>query len=236
MLLVLVPAVACSGGPEEAPPPAAAAPSAAEAAAESSAPAEAAVEEPSAGYTIVPALEKSTVSFVGTKNEDEVEVPGTFGRVLGGLSFDASDLAATTGALNVDLSSTDTGVEIRDLNIREALFGLTADAAGQADVEILSVAPESPSVGVGGTVAASAELRINILGRGFLSPARVEFGYPEEHRWTVRTLEPVTLSLDALGMAEQAAALKERCGHAKLGDAVRIEAALEFVEAPTATP
>ena len=35
---------------------------------------------------------------------------------------------------------------------------------------------------------------------------------------------------------EQAAALKERCGHAKLGDAVRIEAALEFVEAPTATP
>jgi len=83
---------------------------------------------------------------------------------------------------------------------------------------------------VGGKTLAEVDLRINVRGSGNLATAQVELTRTSELGWTLSTTEPVVLSISDLGMAGRADSLKERCGHASIGDKVTISA--EIVLAP----
>ena len=174
-------------------------------------------------------MDKSRLSFVSTKNGD-VEVGGTFGVVLGGFNLDAAKLSATTGVLNVELDSVDTGLEQRDKNLAETFFGQVVGKVIRSDVEFLALRPQLETVAVGGKTLAEADLRINLRGNGNLVTAKVELSRTSEAGWTLTTTEPVTLSIVSLGMKGRADSLKERCGHQSIGDAVTISA--EIVLAP----
>lgn len=204
--------VACSGGEETAPTPEAS---------------PAATPEATPAPPPLPTLAVKaggSVSFVATKNGD-VEVPGKFGEVTGSVTLDASDLSKTTGELTVQLGTVNTGEDARDLSLREAFFGIVAEAGATADVEIVSVMPEEPTAPDGGSTRASVQLRITIAGNTSDHQAKVAFSRAGDV-WTVTTIAPVPLSLAGLGMGAQAAALKERCKHEELGDAVGVSVEL----------
>jgi len=180
-------------------------------------------------FSVVPDMDKSSLSFVSTKNGG-AEVGGTFGVVLGGFNIDASKLSATTGVLNVELDSVDTGLEQRDRNLAETFFGQVVGKVIRSDVEFLALRPEAEVVEVGGKTLAEVDLRINLRGHGNLATAKVEIARTSEQGWTLKTTEPVALSIAGLGMQGRADSLKERCGHQSIGDAVTIAA--EIVLAP----
>lgn len=192
------------------------------------APAEEAAEAPKvAQLALVPGEGKGFVSFVATKNES-VEVPGRFLAQTGGLQLKGNDLSTLTGGIDVALQTVDTHEAKRDVSLREALFQLVDGAAGSARVDVVSLSPEQKSLAPGERTVAAAKLKIGILGGGATVDASVEIGRISETRWSVRSVAPVPLSLEGLGMAAQAAALKERCGHEKLGDGVEISFVLAF--------
>ena len=167
------------------------------------------------------------VSFVATKNEG-VEVPGRFMARRGSLGLTGGDLSTLTGGIDVSLETVDTLEVARDTSLREALFEIGAGAAGKARVDVLSIVPHKKTMAPGERTAATAKLKIGILGGGATVDASVEIGRIGKSRWSVRSVEPVQLSLEGLGMAAQAAALKERCKHDKLGDAVAVSFVLGF--------
>jgi len=180
-------------------------------------------------FSVVPDMDKSSLTFVSTKNEG-AEVAGSFGVILGGFQLDAKKLSATAGVLNVELDSVDTGLELRDTNIAETFFGRVVGKVVRSDVEFLAFRPKSESLPVGGKTLAEVDLRINVRGSGNLATAQVELTRTSELGWTLSTTEPVVLSISDLGMAGRADSLKERCGHASIGDKVTISA--EIVLAP----
>lgn len=180
-------------------------------------------------FSVVPDMDKSKLSFVSTKNGD-TEVGGTFGVLLGGFNIDAAKLSATTGVLNVELDSIDTGVEQRDRNIAETFFGQVVGKVIRSDVEFLTLRPESEAVAVGGKTLAEVDLRINLRGHGNLVTAKVELSRTSDQGWTLKTTEPVALSIISLGMGGRSDSLKERCAHQSIEDAVTISA--EIVLAP----
>ncbi len=180
-------------------------------------------------FSVVPDMDKSRLSFVSTKNGD-AEVVGTFGVMLGGFNVDAAKLSATTGVLNVELDSVDTDLEQRDKNLAETFFGQVVGKVIRSDVEFLALRPQVEAVAVGGKTRAEADLRINLRGHGNLVTAAVEISRTSEQGWTLKTTEPVALSIVSLGMQGRADSLKERCGHQSIGDAVMISA--EIVLAP----
>jgi polyisoprenoid-binding protein YceI len=180
-------------------------------------------------FSVVPDMDKSTLSFVSTKN-GSTEVGGKFGVVLGGFDIDPQRLSSTTGVLNVELDSVDTGLPLRDANLAETFFGRVVGKVIRSDVEFLAFRPEAESVAVGGKTLAEVDLRINLRGHGNLATAKVELARTQEQGWTLRTTEPVALSIEGLGMQGRADSLKERCGHQSIGDAVTISA--EIVLAP----
>lgn len=186
-------------------------------------------EDVTSSFSVVPDMDKSTLSFVSTKN-GSTEVGGKFGVVLGGFNIDPQKLSATTGVLNVELDSVDTGLTLRDANLAETFFGQVVGKVIRSDVEFLAFRPEAESVAVGGKTLAEVDLRINLRGHGNLATAKVELARTSEQGWTLRTTEPVALSIESLGMQGRADSLKERCGHQSIGDAVTISA--EIVLAP----
>ncbi len=203
--------VACSGGEDAEPTPA----PTPEATPEPT-------PEPAAGLSV---RSGAALSFLSTKNGG-VEVPGKFGEVTGTVMLDTADLSKTTGELTVQLGSVNTGEAARDQSLREAMFGIIGDVVGAtADVTIVSLAPEATTLEDGGSTQAAAKLQITIAGNTTDHQAKVELSRAGD-AWTVKTLAPVGLSLEGLGMAVQAAALKERCNHAELGDAVGVSAEL----------
>ncbi len=180
-------------------------------------------------FSVVPDMDKSRLSFVSTK-DGGIEVGGTFGVILGGFNIDAAKLSATTGVLNVELDSVDTGLEQRDKNLAETFFGQVAGKVIRSDVEFLALRPQVEAVAVGDKTLAEADLRINFRGHGNLVSAKVVLSRTSEQGWTLKTTEPVALSIGGLGMQGRADSLKERCGHQSIGDAVMISA--EIVLAP----
>jgi len=207
-LLLAALLVACSGSDEPVPVPE---------------PTPASVEETPSPEPAGPALsftDTSKLTFVSTKNET-VEVPGAFTKVVGGLDLTGDDLSTLHGEFTVSLNSVDTAEPTRDLSIREALFGLVEDAAGDATVTLRSVAPKQSSLEVGASTAAVATLDLTLLGTTTRHVAKVTIGRTEAG-WTVTSETPVSLSMETLGLGAAAAALKERCGHASLGDVVLV--------------
>ena len=174
-------------------------------------------------FGLVPDMDKSSLSFVSTKNGG-AEVGGTFAVILGGFDLDPQKLSATTGVLNVELDSVNTGLELRDTNIAETFFGRVVGKVVRSDVEFLALRPEVEALPVGGKTTADVDLRINLRGSGNLASAKVELARTSELVWTMTTLEPVVLSISELGMQGRADSLKERCGHASIEDKVTISA------------
>lgn len=209
-LLLAVLLTACSGGDDPAPavdPEPAAAPAAATPP----------PPPPSSGLTIDPG---STISFVSTKNEG-VEVPGSWTPLSGELAVTDDDLSTLTGTFTVPLAALDTANPARDLSIREALFGLVGDAVGDATVTVTKVRPEVARLAPGDSTDAAAELDLTLLGTTTHHNAKIRLGRTETGL-TVSSAHPLDLSMVALGLGENAAALKARCGHAQLGDNVAI--------------
>jgi hypothetical protein len=180
-------------------------------------------------FSVVPDMDKSALSFVSTKNGG-IEVAGVFGVVLGGFNLDPEKLSATTGVLNVELDSVDTGLPLRDTNLAETFFGRVVGKVIRSDVEFLAFRPEAESIAVGEKTQAVVDLRINLRGNGNLASAKVELARTSADGWTLKTTEPVILSIADLGMQGRADSLKERCGHQSIGDRVAISA--EIILAP----
>jgi polyisoprenoid-binding protein YceI len=168
--------------------------------------------------------DSSKLTFVSTKNEG-IEVPGSFTTLSGGLNLEKGDLSTLHGELVISLGSVDTANPDRDKNLREALFGLIGEAMGDATVTITEVQPSTSTLEVGATTPAEVSFDLTLVGNTTHHKAKISLGRTADG-WTVATLHPVALSLHALGLKAQGAALKARCGHAQLGDAVMISVEL----------
>jgi hypothetical protein len=167
------------------------------------------------------------VTFAATK-EEGIEVAGRLFASAGSLEAKGGDVASLRGGIDVGLETVGTGDPTRDKNLREVLFGLADGARGIARVDVVSLVPEQAVLQPKERTHAAATLKVQLLGGTATVPASVEVGRVDEARWSVRTLAPVELSLDALGMAGQVAALTQKCGHKEIGDSVTVNFVLGF--------
>ena len=139
-------------------------------------------------------------------------------------------LTASTGVLHGELDSIDGCLRVRDIKLAETCFGRVVGKVIRSDVEFLAFRPEAESIAVGEKTQAVVDLRINLRGNGNLASAKVELTRTSADGWTLKTTEPVVLSIADLGMQGRADSLKERCGHQSIGDRVAMSA--EIILAP----
>jgi polyisoprenoid-binding protein YceI len=166
-------------------------------------------------WALVPT--ESSLAFVGTKNES-VGVPGSFTGLAG--EYDAGQ---GTAFVEVSLAGANTGDPARDENIRTHFFEAAKFPLARFEVKGLPAAPDG---------AVTLEGTLSIHGASVPLRVPVQVTHDEHHHLRVRTVAPLVLSAEKLGMATQLATLKTVCGHQSLADTVPVEVDLAFEAKP----
>ena len=169
--------------------------------------------------------ETSTISFAMSKwmdaaGADRVAVNGTFKGITVSMddksraSLHAQDLTHVSVQLGIDLGSLDTGMDIRNTNVKETFFAVASFPTATVVVSDL-VATQDPFVYTA-KVALSAHGVTQQLSPTKISLEQVEHGY------RVRTVEPVVIVSADFGFG--VAALLARCMHKGLDASAKVQA------------
>ncbi len=169
--------------------------------------------------------ETSTLGFSMSKwmdaaGTDKVAVSGTFKNVVVSMddrsrtNMHEQDFAHFSAQLTIDLDSLDTGLDVRNTNVKEAFFEVAAFPSAVATIselqatEIANVYKAKLELSVHGVTKQMDDIQINLQ--------RVI------HGWRVHTVNPITISSADFGFG--VAALLERCMHKGLDPAAQVQA------------
>jgi hypothetical protein len=177
----------------------------------------------------VPALQsqdftvEGSLRVIATKNET-VEVAAVVGEMRGYLQVaDAEKWTALDGSVTVPLSSWNSENELRDARILETFF--QADQHPEARLLFAGIEGVDPSLLR--TVEGSPALvqgRLEVAG-GWVpveAPVRIALA-GGDGEFLVESVEPVSLSIQGLGLSDRLAALVTLCGHQSVLDTVSVE-------------
>ena len=160
------------------------------------------------------AVTAGTVSLVQIKAET-AKVPATITGVTGTV-----DLAAGTGKLIIPTSNWDSGLEIRDNNVRNVFFQPKPHPPAVFTLESLAL-----SEGVG-----KAKGTLTLYLGAVPVEAEVKVSTDEQGLTHVATTAPFSVSISALGYSERLTALMKICEHPSVSDAVEVSISLTLAK------
>ncbi len=169
--------------------------------------------------------ETSTLSFsmskwMNAEGTDKVAVSGTFPNIVVSMddrsrtNMHEQDFAHFSAQLTIDLASLETGLDVRNSNVKETFFEVAAFPSAVAVVSDLA------PTGVSNVYTAKLELTVHGVTKQLpdttVSLERVL------HGWRVRTVNPITITSTDFGFG--VAALLERCMHKGLDPTAQVQA------------
>lgn len=212
----------CGSSPEPTMPPEASQPAT-----------EAPAQEPAPPDVHQVAVSASSVGLVTIKNGD-VEVPASFESLTGTVSLDLADLNRSTADLTLDLASWNSGVELRDERMKDVFFQV-GDKATTVGFALQGISnPSGPLNDIGSTVTGTAKGKLDWRGLPMELEVPVSIQRTAADAFVVKTPEPFTVSIEALGMSEPLAKLIEVCQHESVADTVQVSLDLTLGTAPAA--
>lgn len=161
----------------------------------------------------------SYLNFVTTKNTHNVEVHN-FTTINGDIS------AAGVATLNIDLSTVNTGVALRDQRMRDLLFEITSFPSATVTVAVPSTLISSLSAGQSATTDISASL--NLHGVTGTITTKVSVQKLSANRVLVQSLSPVLIKAGDYALTDGVEALRAAVGIASISVAVPVDFALVF--------
>jgi YceI-like domain len=174
------------------------------------------------------------IAIVSVKNGD-TEVPGQFPKVTGALRFaDGARQRDLSGLIEVDVASWTSGLDERDNNVRSAFFDIAAAPVARFALGGLTGLPEA-GVSLGEEAVGKATGKFT-LGAGSVDlSTQVRLRHSGDDDWHVDSVEPIWLSVEALGMKPRLLALMELCKHKSVDDNIKVSFHLQL-GAPSALP
>ncbi len=163
-----------------------------------------------AAFADAVAVSSGTISLVPIKAET-AKVPATITGVTGSV-----DLEKGTGTLTIPVGAWDSGLEVRDHNVRTAFFQAAANPTVTFELESLSLTQG----------AGKAKGTLRMYSGAVPVEAEVKVSTDEQGLTQVVTTQPFSVSISALGLSEQLVALMALCAHPSVADAVEISVAL----------
>ena len=162
----------------------------------------------------------STLNFITTMNASKTEVL-TFKKLQG-------KIAGTKVTLSVDLSSVDTGIEIRDERLRELFFNIAKfpTATVTLDIKKSDIYPMKP--GQIKTLALDAE--ITIQGIEQTMPVQLQVVELEKNQRLIFSSQPVIVDLKNFNLLKGVNALREIANLKSINTAVPITFSLLFTK------
>lgn len=159
------------------------------------------------------ALESGQIGLVQLKN-GTAEVPATFATPKGTLNADG------TGSFEIDLSSWDSQLELRDTRVQEIFF--KAPEHPKATFTLTSAEGLKTDIAVGESSTATLKGELSL----YAGKAPVEFPATLTHNtdgsFQLATTQPFQVSIESLGLNENLQVLMEICAHESIGDAVDV--------------
>jgi hypothetical protein len=163
---------------------------------------------------------ESSIYFIGIKN-DAVAVPGSFTGLTGQL-----DIVGHRGHVELNVSSTETGDEERDLNLITHLFGGADFPIARFDIKDAIGATRLPEVGESIDLDVIGILHLHGIDTSLEVPVRLT--RQADDRIRIETAKPFILTKEQLGLQKAFDVLKAICGHKALSGAVPIQLDLVF--------
>ncbi|GFO71398.1 hypothetical protein BJAS_P0844 [Bathymodiolus japonicus methanotrophic gill symbiont] len=141
----------------------------------------------------------STLNFITTKNASKTEVQ-TFTRLKG-------KIAGTKVTMTVDLSSVDTGINIRDERLREMFFNIAKfpTATVSLDIKTSDIYPMKP----GQIKTLNLKAEINLQGITQTIPVQVQVVELDKNQRLVFSSQPVIVNLKDFNLLKGVNALRE---------------------------
>ena len=168
-------------------------------------------------------IKDATMLKVTVIKDAQVPVKGTLFVTAGDI-----DLEKKTAHLDVDMTSWDSGLALRDGRVKSVFF--ETDKAGFSkaqfsvktfgDAEVSAVKAESGQVSLNG--------ELNFAGVTVPVTAHLTLAKTDQNKLTLTTSEPVILSIANLNHSTQLKMLGEICGHKNVEDKVSVELLAEF--------
>ncbi|WP_062059679.1 cellulase family glycosylhydrolase [Cellvibrio sp. OA-2007] len=161
----------------------------------------------------------SYLNFVTTKNTHVVEVHN-FTSISGDIS------AAGVATLNIDLSTVNTGIALRDQRMRDLLFEVTSFPSATVTVAVPATLISSLAVGQSATTDISANL--NLHGVTGAITTKVSVQKLSANRVLVQSLSPILIKAGDYALTDGVEALRAAVGIASISVAVPVDFALVF--------
>ena len=141
----------------------------------------------------------STLNFITTKNASKTEVQ-TFTKLKG-------KIAGTKVSMTADLSSVDTGIEIRDERLRDLFFKVAKfpTATVTLDIKTSDIYPMKP----GQIKTLNLKAEINLQGITQTVPVQVQVVELEKNQRLVFSSQPVIVNLKDFNLLKGVNALRE---------------------------
>ncbi|MFT5587688.1 MAG: hypothetical protein ACI9VR_005301, partial [Cognaticolwellia sp.] len=195
-MLLAITLFACSTEPVEAPLPQAKAP----------------VPEAPAAPTGM-ALESGEIALVQLKN-GTAEVPAVFATPKGTLNADG------TGSFEIDLSSWNSALELRDTRVQELFFKAPENPTATFTLASAEGLKTDIAVGESSTTTLKGELSLYAGKTAVEIPATLT--HNADGSFQLATTQPFQVSIESLGLNENLQVLMEVCAHESIGDAVDV--------------
>lgn len=171
----------------------------------------------SSRLTLVP--EASRLSFVSIKNNAITEVH-RFNQLSGSVSHDGM------ASLEVELSSVDTGIEIRDQRMREMLFETTLYPQARVSLKVDSQMLAALQPGEFERLETQATLALHALSASV--PAQLRVTRVDAQHYLVTSEQPVVVNVAAFNLLEGLEKLREVAGLQAIATAAPVTFTLLF--------
>lgn len=163
--------------------------------------------------------ERSQVSFVTVKAGEVTEVHH-FGGLSGSVTADGA------AVLDIDLSSVETNIDIRNERMRDILFQVAEFPTAQVSVALDPA--EFASLSVGDAVTTSVEATVDLHGMSNTMPADLLVTRIGDDLVKVETVQPLVVSAASYGLAEGVAELQAVANLPAISPQVPVTVSLVF--------
>lgn len=164
--------------------------------------------------------DQSSVNYVSTKNNAVGEI-NTFGQLSGAIDAQESRVV-------IDLSSVDTGIDIRNERMQKMLF--ETEAFGEAVVTVPLGEEALSDLAVGELRRDTTTLSLTLHGETLELPADMQVVRLDESTLLIHSVSPVIVSAGDFGLGEGVEALREVAGLSSISSAVPVTFSLVFTQ------
>lgn len=162
----------------------------------------------------------STLDFITTKNVSKTEVQ-TFNAMQG-------QIQGKTATITVDLSSVDTGIEIRDQRVQELLFNVVKFPSATASINIKEA--DVNAIKTGQMITMHVDAVINLHGVKQTVPVQLEVVALAQNKRLVISRHPVIVNLTNFNLLDGVNALRDIAKLQSINVAVPVTFSLLFTQ------